>query len=74
MLVQNTRNVLISTCTGNKSQLTVGALVVGVLVGDDVGGDVGDAVIPSQVTGSPDALTISPVHSLSELQHETTAA
>ena len=44
-------------------------LVVGVLVGDNVG----DAEIPSQVTGSPSESTTSPVHSLSELQHETTA-
>ena len=43
------------------------------VVGDEVGDDVGDAEIPSQVTGSPDNSTILPVHSLASLQHETTA-
>ena len=47
--------------------------MVGDEVGDDVGDDVGAAEIPSQVTGSPDALTMLPVHSLIPLQHETTA-
>ena len=35
---------------------------------DEVGDNVGDAEIPSQVTGSG-----LPVHSLASLQHETTA-
>ena len=44
MLVQNAK-VRKSTCTGNKSQLTVGASVVGCWLGLTEGSDEGDAVV-----------------------------
>ena len=44
MLVQNAK-VRKSTCTGNKSQLTVGTSVVGWWLGLTEGGDEGDAVV-----------------------------
>ena len=51
VLVQNARNILLSTCIGNKSQLTVGASVVGCWLGMWVGDDEGDAVVGIWVGG-----------------------